>query len=202
MKIYISGKISGEPLDVVKQRFADAENLLNDMNAFDEICNPINNGLPDCASWNEHMVKDIEMLLSCDAIYLMDNWTESTWASIEYDIANRMGMDIYFATHEVECNKSIMKIKCAIHEATGLHFRQYANNSRKRDKVFARMIFVHHCRENKMRLIQIGKYINRDHTSILHLLNKYNDDFRFNDIFRTMATRVNEILNRNQDVNI
>ena len=94
MRIYISGKISGLQLDDVKVRFADAKAFLDEIGF--EAVNPLEKGLPDDAPWEQHMVKDIELLLSCDAIYMMDNWTESTGAGIEYDIAFRLGKDIWF----------------------------------------------------------------------------------------------------------
>lgn len=71
--------------------------------------------------------------------------------------------------------------------------------SRKREGVFARMIFVYHCRKRKMKLIHIAKYVHRDHSSMLHLLKKYEDDFKYNPQFRELATRVNNILNRTNE---
>lgn len=48
----------------------------------------------------------------------------------------------------------------------------------------------------KMKLTKIAQYVRRDHSSMLHLLKKYNDDMRFNPPFRDLATKVNDILNR------
>lgn len=50
-----------------------------------------------------------------------------------------------------------------------------------------------------MKLIQIAKYVHRDHSSMLHLLKKYEDDFKYNSQFRELATRVNNILNRTNE---
>ena len=71
MKIYISGKITGLPLQEVKERFASAQALLEEIGF--ETVNPLEKGLPESATWKQHMVKDIELLLQCDAIYLMEN---------------------------------------------------------------------------------------------------------------------------------
>lgn len=194
MRIYISGKISGLPLDDVKVRFADAKSFLDEIGF--EAVNPLEKGLPDDAPCEQHMVKDIELLLSCDAIYMMDNWMDSTGAGIEYDIAMRTGKDIWFESNIVRDNAKVMRIQNAIHEVTGMRFGEYITKSRKRDGFYSRMIFVYHCRKAKMKLTQIAKFVHRDHSSMLHLLNKYEDDFRFNPQFRELATRVNDILNK------
>lgn len=197
MRIYISGKISGLPYKEAEQRFEDAEALLTELGF--EVINPLKNGLATHEEWIRHLCKDIEMLHSCDAIYMMDNWTTSTGASIEYDIAIRTGKDIWFESNVVRENKEVLRIQNAIHEVTGMRFNQYITKSRKRDGVFARMIFVYHCRKRKMKLIQIAKYVHRDHSSMLHLLKKYDDDFKYNPQFREMATRVNNILNKTNE---
>ena len=97
MKIYISGKITGLPRQETRQRFADAQALLDEIGF--EAVNPMEKGMSDDAPWEQHMVKDIEILFKCDAIYMMDNWTESKGAQIEYDIANRLGKDVWFESN-------------------------------------------------------------------------------------------------------
>ena len=197
MKIYVSGKISGLPFADVQDRFDGAEALLNEIGF--EVVNPLKNGLDKNRPWNEHLCRDIELLLPCDAIYMMDNWIDSTGASIEYDIAVRTGKEVLFESNVIILNdekKAVLRFQNAIHEVTGLRFNQYITKSRKRDGVFARMIFVHHCRKCKMKLMQIAKYVHRDHSSMLHLLKKYEDDFKYNPQFREMAMKVNNLLNK------
>ena len=120
MRIYVSGKISGLPYEDVKTRFDDCQELLESIGF--EVINPITMGLRQEATWEQHMVKDIELLLSCDAIYMMDNWTESTGAGIEYDIAFRLGKDIWFESSFARDNRNVMRIQNAIHEVMGLKF--------------------------------------------------------------------------------
>lgn len=200
MRIYISGKISGLPYKEVEQRFEDAEALLTELGF--EVINPLKNGLAAHEEWIKHLCKDIELLHSCDAIYMMDNWVTSTGADIEHYIAVRTKKDILYESNVIVRTKddeAILRIQNAIHEVTGLRFNQYITKSRKRDGVFARMIFVYHCRKRKMKLTQIAKYVRRDHSSMLHLLRKYDDDFKYNPQFRDMATRVNNILNKTNE---
>lgn len=194
MKVYISGKISGLPIQEAKERFDNAQALLESC-GLDPV-NPMSKEMPENATWEQHMVKDIELLLRCDAIYLMDNWADSRGAQIEYDIANRMKLEFIFESDYIYRNKEVFKIQSAIHEVMGIRLCEYNTKSRNRDFVFARMIFVNQCRRKKMKLTQIAKYVHRDHSSMLHLLNKYNDEVRYNPQFRDMATRVDNILNR------
>lgn len=194
MKIYVSGKISGLDFTDVQDKFDRAEALLTELGF--EVVNPLKNGIDKDRSWNEHLCKDIEMLLPCDAIYMMDNWVDSLGSSIEYDISFRMGKDIWFESKVMTKDKEVLRIQNAIHEVTGLKFNEYVTKSRKRDGFFARMIFVYHCRQNKMKLTEIAKHVHRDHSSMLHLLRKYQDDFKYNPQFREIATKINNILNK------
>lgn len=194
MKIYIAGKISGLPYDEVRERFNGAEDLLTKLGF--EVLNPVKNCLDQDTSWNGHLCRGIELLLPCDAIYMMDNWVDSTGASIEYDIATRMNKDIWFESNVVHKDLVVLRIQNAIHEVTGLKFNQYVTKSRKRDGFYARMIFVYHCRMHKMKLTKIAEYVHRDHSTMLHLLKKYQDDFKYNPQFRDIAMKVNNILNK------
>ena len=85
MKIYISGKITGFPIDDVRDRFNTAESFLE--SAGFEVVNPLKNGLAVSEPWERHIVKDVELLMSCDAIYMLDCWRSSRGARIEYNIA-------------------------------------------------------------------------------------------------------------------
>ena len=194
MKVYISGKISGLPIQEAKERFDNAQALLESCGL--DAVNPMSKEMPENTTWEQHMVKDIELLLRCDAIYLMDNWADSRGAQIEYDIANRMKLEFIFESDYIYRNKEVFKIQSAIHEVIGIRLCEYNTKSRNRDFVFARMIFVYQCRRKKMKLTQIAKYVHRDHSSMLHLLNKYDDEVRYNPQFRDMATRVDNILNK------
>lgn len=192
MKVYISGKISGLDYEEVKKRFLDAEEFLESLGI--HAVNPLKNGLSVDDDWINHLCRDIKMLHDCDSIYMMDGWQKSNGACIEYDFAVRTGKTILFESNIIRNQGVVLKIENAIHEVTGLRLNQYNTKSRKRDGFYARMLFVHHCRREKMKLIDIAKYIHRDHSSMLHFLRKYNDEVRYNDFFRLMADRVNKIL--------
>lgn len=85
MKIYISGPISGLKKETYERRFAEAETYLRGLNF--ETVSPLRNGLPDTASWNDHMMADLTLLAECDGIFLMKGWEKSKGCQIELQSA-------------------------------------------------------------------------------------------------------------------
>lgn len=204
MKIYISGKIGdiSDPADeqAAIEKFASAQNLLESLGL--EVENPLDNGLPHNAPWIRHLGRDLEILDGCDGIFMLRDWKSSRGAGHEFDFANRENKIVMFEADVIMTNQDVLQIQAAIQEATGIRFDQYITKSRKRDGFFARMLFVYHCRKRKMKLTQIAKFVHRDHSSMLHILKKYGDDMRFNPQFRDIATKVNDILNKNNNAQI
>lgn len=95
MKIYISGKISGLPVDEVVAKFQTAERKIRKFGLIP--INPLDNGLPIEAEWADQMGKDIALLLRADAIYMLPDWRQSEGATIEYLIARQRRMHIFLA---------------------------------------------------------------------------------------------------------
>ena len=85
MKVYISGRISGLPYEEVERKFAAAEAHWTGPNFL--VLNPLKNGLDRSASWEEHMVADIRMLMEADKVVMLSDWKESRGARIEEAIA-------------------------------------------------------------------------------------------------------------------
>ena len=92
--VYISGKISGLPVEEVKVKFKKASDHIISIGCLPS--NPLNNGLTHSHSWEQHMRRDIEMLMSCDAIYMLSDWNDSKGATIEHHLAHDLGMDIIY----------------------------------------------------------------------------------------------------------
>ena len=98
-KIYISGAIAHHDLEERKAAFEVTA-------AFCEACgfeskNPFENelhrlGLGEQASWRDHMRADLQMLLDCDAICMMDGWEESKGCKLEHDVASTCGLTVYY----------------------------------------------------------------------------------------------------------
>jgi hypothetical protein len=100
MKVYICGKITGLPIEKAKQNFKNCEiHLMEDGYS---VVNPIE--LPEHEAiivdtnlsieeqWYLHMKTDIKALMDCDGIFVMTNYTESKGATIEYELAMKLGL--------------------------------------------------------------------------------------------------------------
>jgi ATPase involved in DNA replication initiation len=194
MKVYISGQITGQPIEAVINKFNHAESSLRELGY--EPVNPLHNGLPPDSAWEEHMLRDIATLMGCDAIFMLDGWAGSKGAQIEQFISETMGKIVLFETAVFHNPRRILtqKIIAAIQEVMGLKIEDLTAKSRATNLFYARMIAAYHCRENGMILGEIGRLINRDHSTVCHMLSKYNDEFQFNKEFRELAKKVDEII--------
>lgn len=192
MKVYISGKISGLPYQDVKEKFERVERLIQKIGL--SCVNPLNNGLSENHTWAEHMAIDIKLLLTCDAIILLNNWEDSMGARIEHYVAKEKGLAIW---HESYLNGTRVVVPYAIRAVqatTGVTIEQIASQSRKQDVVFARMIFAKLC-SPFMRNVEIGEVINRARVSILHSLNTVENDMKYIPILKKKYEEAEYIMN-------
>lgn len=96
MKIYISGKITGTT-DYM-ERFERAEHELTTRGF--EVVNPAkeNAHLPEGTPWKTYMAESLRLLLYCDAIYMLEGWSDSRGARIEIDVACACDLQIFHET--------------------------------------------------------------------------------------------------------
>lgn len=92
MKIYISGPITNDP-DFM-QKFANAEAEI--ITAGYEPVNPARHELPEGATWVDYMRQDLKLLCDCDGVYMLENWQESKGAKIEHQLAQDLGLKIFY----------------------------------------------------------------------------------------------------------
>lgn len=99
MKIYIAGKITGNPN--YKEQFAVAEERLKAEGH--QVINPTWKplGLP----YKQYIDMGLMELSQCDAIYLLSNWKDSKGARMEYIYALTVGLEE--RREERESNKHI-----------------------------------------------------------------------------------------------
>lgn len=95
MKLYISGKISGLPINSVIEKFKWHKMYLTNLGH--DVVNPLEVcPFDESKTWIDYMKEDISELLSCEAIYMLKDWGQSKGARIEYAIAKELGLTIYF----------------------------------------------------------------------------------------------------------
>ena len=90
MKVYIAGKITGNP--DYKQQFAEVEKKLREKGH--TTMNPA--VLPDGFDHHEYMQICFSMIDVCDAVYFLSNWRDSKGATMEYNYAFGAGKGIMF----------------------------------------------------------------------------------------------------------
>ena len=90
MKVYIAGKITGNP--DYKQQFAEAEKKLRAQGH--TTMNPA--VLPDGFEHSEYMQICFSMIDVCDAVFFLDNWRDSIGATMERDYAESIGKVLMF----------------------------------------------------------------------------------------------------------
>ena len=93
-KIYVSGAISGHPLDSVRERFAMVKHQMQAQGY--EVIIPTENGLPPDAPWERHMAKDINLLMECDIVLMLEGWQKSRGCRIEFNCAVEARKTIIF----------------------------------------------------------------------------------------------------------
>ena len=97
-KVYMSFPISGYDIE---ERKAYAEKLKKSLSQFyDDVFNPLENGVPLDAPTSEHMKEDIKNLLTCDTILMCKGFELSRGCMIEYQIAIFCGLNIIYEEKE------------------------------------------------------------------------------------------------------
>lgn len=90
-RVYIAGKISGMETQAAIE-FQTAEDLLLKLGY--EVVNPMKLPHEHDKSWESYMKECIKFLVDCDHIYLLDNWSQSTGAKIECQLALSLKIEL------------------------------------------------------------------------------------------------------------
>lgn len=199
MRTYISGKINGLEHNQAKQKFQEAEELLQSIDL--KPVNPLKVGLRCSASLNDHIVRDIELLLSCKAILMLSNWRESKESRIERKVAHETNKIILFETSESKHYDLIQTVEGAIHEVTGQLLKDYNKRSRDRLSYYSRLIFTYQCiAYSDIQYPELSKLINRDRSTFYLYKQRYHEEFKFNPEFREFAEKVDSIMSERKDL--
>ncbi len=93
-RIYISGAVTGQNRRATERKFAMAERYIKALGFFP--VNPLKNGLPRSATWEQHMKRDLAMLATCEKVLMLPDWEDSRGARRELKEAVRLGKKIAF----------------------------------------------------------------------------------------------------------
>lgn len=104
LKIYISGAISGRDHREVALDFEAAQTQIRVFPDFLPI-SPLDNGLPLDTPWSAHMLRDLEILSTCDAVLMLPGWEHSIGCQIEKIFAERIGLRILMGFDELKAHR-------------------------------------------------------------------------------------------------
>lgn len=90
-KIYISGKVTGLPMEEVEDKFMQAASIVRHHGCLAVI--PVHHCRPEW-SWQRCMKVCLALLLECDTILLLPDWKKSRGAKIEFLMAVACGLRI------------------------------------------------------------------------------------------------------------
>lgn len=98
-KIYIAGKVTGEDRQKTVLKFGSAE-IRIELNGF-KATNPIDVVCNMSEDWQKAMKKCIAAMIECDAVLLLDDWTQSKGALIESQLALDLGIPRFTNINEI-----------------------------------------------------------------------------------------------------
>ena len=99
-KVFISGKITGEPISECFYKFRDARWYIDGLEKEDQIIEIVDplwlKGIHFGISHQEAMKICLEALKTCSHIYMLKDWKESKGAMMEHQFAKDNGIKIIY----------------------------------------------------------------------------------------------------------
>lgn len=118
-KIYLSGPVSGRPLEEARVQFAEAEEFL--LKHFGrenvEVFNPMTftTYAPE-KKWQDYMHTCLAVLETCDVILMLKDWQNSCGAKCEYHYAEGCGIERWGTFTDVLADKGVVETTILTHE--------------------------------------------------------------------------------------
>jgi len=98
MRVYLSGPITNAEDPQAAFTKAQTEVLL----WAEGVGNPIDHGVDRTGEeWCRLMKKSIQLLMDCDAIYMLEDWEKSKGSIMEHFLAEELEMPIFFQKKDV-----------------------------------------------------------------------------------------------------
>ncbi|MDR1459715.1 MAG: hypothetical protein LBI60_05830 [Bacteroidales bacterium] len=88
------------------------------------------------------------------------------------------------------------EIEKAIYATMKITFSEIVGKSRKRNKVYARMIFAKYMTEKGYTIQRVSKKMKHSHSTVVYYVKKYKDDFQYNPEFREIVIAIKEALSK------
>ena len=96
--VYISGQITGLPIEEAQKLFKQAEELLIAYGY--KVVNPLTLPHNHGKTWDEYMREDLIAMLNCTHVLMLSNWQQSKGAKIEHSLAKEIGLKIFYDISE------------------------------------------------------------------------------------------------------
>ena len=100
VKVYVSGPVSNRAFEDTKQHFRRIAAELRssgltpvDPTLIEQSSSPEENALK---GWEDFMREGIKLLMDCDAIYMLEGYEHSRGAKLEWQLADKLGMHIWY----------------------------------------------------------------------------------------------------------
>lgn len=92
-KIYLAGKVTGEPIAQCTMKFGKVQKTLEDLGY--EVVNPLEIVGDWKCPWDIAMRKCITALMQCDAVFLIYDFMLSKGALIESELAKNVNLEVF-----------------------------------------------------------------------------------------------------------
>lgn len=92
-KVYIAGKVTGEPIAECTMKFGTAQKEIEKLGF--EAINPLEVVGDWKAPWNVAMKKCVSALVQCDAMMLLSDWSDSKGAIMEFEMAENLNIPVF-----------------------------------------------------------------------------------------------------------
>lgn len=99
-KIYIAGKVTGLPITECTMNFGLAQKQIENLGH--EAVNPLAVVNDWKCPWEKAMKLCIVALMDCDAIFVLDNYINSSGAMMELHLAKRLNIPVYFEASKID----------------------------------------------------------------------------------------------------
>ncbi len=109
--IYVSGKYSGKPEEITENiKIAREYSIKIWMEGFTALCphlNTFNFEEDSNLEYKDYIEGDLELLVRCDAIFMLPKWEESKGAKIEKKFAEDNNIPVFYEVSQIDNHRKL-----------------------------------------------------------------------------------------------